>query len=387
LKNILIFTFVLFAWFAVFANSVRDIERQIQDHRSRSDSLQNLISQSERRISELARRENEQLAQLNEMEKAIEASRALISAVEKQIDSVSLQKAQTEKQLLQTQKMLDARREIMAARLQSIYKMGEPTMLSIILGASSPEEVVMRIRYMQDLNRYDRTLLDTIRQDEQKLQAENEILLAKNAHLATLLRERQKEGEKAREQAAARRRFVSQLRSERDRWETSMSEFKSAQAELSAVIEDLIVEMSKPTIEEMSNFAEKKGKLPWAVQGKIIANFGRIVHPEYKTAIMNNGISIEAPNGTPVKAVAAGVVEFVGRMRGYGKLMIINHFGGYLTIYAHLNENFLEKGARVRAEQVIGSVGESGSLDGNKLHFEIRHENNALNPMEWLVKR
>jgi murein DD-endopeptidase MepM/ murein hydrolase activator NlpD len=153
------------------------------------------------------------------------------------------------------------------------------------------------------------------------------------------------------------------------------------------MVEELTSEITRQAQMIKSNFAEQKGKLPWPVTGRITGNFGRIVHPEYKTIIQNNGIDIEAPNGTPIKSVAAGIVEFVGRMRGYGKLMIINHHGGFLTIYAHLNENFFEKGARVNQGTVIGSVGESGSLEGSKLHFEIRSENNALNPNDWLRKR
>jgi septal ring factor EnvC (AmiA/AmiB activator) len=239
---------------------------------------------------------------------------------------------------------------------------------------------------MQDLNKYDRNLLDTISQDELKLKNESEFLQTENEILETLLIERQEESEKAKKQAEARKVFLDEIRSEKGKWEISMNEYINAQAELNKMIEELIAEMSKPKVDEKSNFAEKKGKLPWAVNGKIIADFGKITHPEYKTTIVNNGISIEAAGGTPVKSVAAGIVEFVGRMRGYGKLMIINHFGGFLTIYAHLDENFFEKGARIKEGQAIGSVGESGSLDGNKLHFEIRHENNALNPLDWLKK-
>ena len=387
MKRILIFLSVFFALLAVSANTAADFERQIQDHRNRSDSLQNLISQGEKRIAQLSRRENEQLSQLNEIEKVLETGQMLISAIEAQIDSVSLLREASEKQLSETQNMLDRRREIMTARLRNIYKMGQPTFLSVILGANTPEEVVRRVRYMQDLNRYDRNLLDTIRQDEQRLQVETQILQSKNEHLATLLAERQSESENAARQVSARRVLLNDLRTERNRWEISMTEFKNAQTELNTMIENLIVEMTQPTIYEIANFAEKRGSLIWAVEGNVIANFGRITHPQYRTTIMNNGISIEAPTGTPVKSVANGVVEFVGRMRGYGKLMIINHFDDYLTIYAHLNENFVERGTRVREGQVIGSVGESGSLDGSKLHFEIRHENVAQNPLDWLARR
>lgn len=387
MKKILIITFIFFTQFAFSANPVDNFEKQIQDHKNRSDSLQNLISQSEEKISQLAKKETEQLSQLNEIEKAIEIGKELIRSVEKQIDSVNLQKKITEFQLATTQELLDNRKKIMIGRLQSIYKMGEPSILSIILGADSPDEIARRIRYMQDLNKYDRNLLDTIQENEQKLQMENEILKAENEALEILLQERQSENEKVAAQATARKKLLDELRSEKDRWEISINEYKNAQTELNKMLENLIAQMTKQVVSQKSDFAKRKGSLPWAVNGKVIANFGKITHPEYKTTIVNNGISIAAQNGTPVKSVAAGVVEFVGRMRGYGKLMIINHFDGYLTIYAHLDENFFEKGANIREGQIIASVGESGSLDGSKLHFEIRHDNNALNPFDWLKKR
>lgn len=371
----------------VFARSVSDLETQIQNHRNRADSLQTLISRSERRITELAKTEDEQLLRLNEMEKAIETSLNLIEIVQNQIDSLSVQREQTSAALSLTQSALDSRREIMTRRLVQMYKMGEPTILSIILGANSPTDIVNRIRYMQDLNRYDRNLLDTIRQNESELLELSLVYEAENAILLELLSERQEENERVNSQISERRTFLRQIRSERDRWETTIAENKVAQEELSRTIESLIAEIAQRAIEEEANFAEQRGALPWAVNGRVITNFGRIVHPEYRTTIVNNGIGIEAPNGTPIQSVAAGVVEFIGRMRGYGKLMIVNHFNGFLTIYAHLDESRVERGARVRQGQVIATVGESGSLVGSKLHFEIRRNNVAEDPLEWLVRR
>ncbi|MCL1946856.1 MAG: peptidoglycan DD-metalloendopeptidase family protein [Chitinivibrionia bacterium] len=386
MKKFTILFFLIFAQTIFCATSATDLEKQIQDHKSRSDSLQNLISQSEKKILELSQKENEQLSQLNEMEKIIETGKNLISIVEKQIDSLNIQKTKTANTLVQTQLLLNKRKEVMIKRLQNIYKMGDPTILSMMLETDSPKEIVSRIRYMRDLNKYDRNLLDTIRQNEQELIEQTKIYEAEDAHLQELLKERREESQKVSAQVLSRKKFLEELRDEKSKWEISMNEYKNAQTELSKMVEDLIVEISVTTTEEKSKFAEKKGKLPWATDGKVLTYFGKIIHPEYKTTIVNNGIDIEAPNGAAVKSVSSGVVEFVGRMRGYGKLMIINHFGGYLTIYAHLDQNFLEKGTRVTEGQKIGTVGESGSLEGNKLHFEIRHENNALDPMEWLKK-
>ena len=386
MKKFTILILLIFAQFVFCAKTVSDLERQIQDHKSRSDSLQNLIAQSEKKISELSQKENEQLSQLNEMEKIIETGKNLISIVEKQIDSLNMQKSITATTLVQTQILLNKRREIMIKRLQNIYKMGDPTILSMVLETDSPKELVSRIRYMRDLNKYDRNLLDTIRQNERELVEQTKVYEAEAAHLQDLLKERREESQKVNTQISGRKKFLEELRDEKGKWENSMNEYKNAQAELSKIVENLITEINRTATEEKSFFAERKGKLPWAADGKVLTNFGKIIHPEYKTIIVNNGIDIEAPNGAPVKSVSAGVVEFVGRMRGYGKLMIINHFEGYLTIYAHLDQNFFEKGARVTEGQKIGTVGESGSLEGNKLHFEIRYENNALDPMEWLKK-
>jgi septal ring factor EnvC (AmiA/AmiB activator) len=278
------------------------------------------------------------------------------------------------------------RKEIMTARLVKIYKMGQPSVLSIIWGSDSPKEIMSRIRYMQDLNKYDRNLLDTIKRYEQKLFEQTITYEVQNLHLKELLSQRIDESEKVRMQVLARKQFLEELRKEKDKWEISMQEYIKALTELNSMVKELSAEALKQPKTQKSDFANKKGKLIWPVNGKITSNFGKIVHPEYKTIIVNNGIDIEAPIGTPVKSVYSGVVEFVGRMRGYGKLVIINHYGNFLTIYAHLNNNIYEKGAKVNEGTVIGSVGESGSLEGSKLHFEIRRDNNALDPNDWLKK-
>ncbi len=74
-------------------------------------------------------------------------------------------------------------------------------------------------------------------------------------------------------------------------------------------------------------------------------------------------------------------------MKGYGKIVLVDHFGGYTTIYAHLSTALVKKGDEIAVGKKIGTVGESGSLDGVKLHFEIRKKAKALNPTEWLLAK
>jgi murein DD-endopeptidase MepM/ murein hydrolase activator NlpD len=98
----------------------------------------------------------------------------------------------------------------------------------------------------------------------------------------------------------------------------------------------------------------------------------------------HDGIDIRSPEGTPVRASRAGRVLFSDRLRGYGNLVILEHEGGYATVYAHNRENRAAVGARVRQGDVIGEVGQTGKTSGPNLHFEIRKDNVARNPRFFL---
>ena len=102
---------------------------------------------------------------------------------------------------------------------------------------------------------------------------------------------------------------------------------------------------------------------------------------------MNNGIDIRAPRGTPVRAVETGEVVYADYNGGYGLMVILDHDGGDYSLYAHLDRASVSIGQRVAKEQVIGTVGESGSLVGPKLHFAIRQGGRAVDPIGWLRAR
>ncbi len=117
--------------------------------------------------------------------------------------------------------------------------------------------------------------------------------------------------------------------------------------------------------------------LQWPVRGEIITPFN---------GGSSKGIDIAGSAGTPVKAAAPGRVSYVGEgIRGYGKLILINHTGGMLTAYAHNSQISVREGQQVSAGQTIGSMGSSGT-DRVKLHFEVRINNRAVNPLDYLPK-
>lgn len=123
-----------------------------------------------------------------------------------------------------------------------------------------------------------------------------------------------------------------------------------------------------------------RGSLAWPVtRGVLTSAFG----PRGRS--FHDGIDIAAPAGTPVRAVADGRVLYSERLRGYGRLVVLRHGGGFVTLYAHNRENHVRKGEFVRKGDVIATVGDSGRTTGPNLHFEIRYRNVPRDPLEFLA--
>ena len=127
-----------------------------------------------------------------------------------------------------------------------------------------------------------------------------------------------------------------------------------------------------------------KGKLPWPVKGKVIIGFGEQKDSQLGASIQNKGIDIKSSFEESVYAVTSGKILYADWFQGYGKLILIDHGDEYCTIYAHLSEIFVKKGDIISTGHKIASVGDTCSIHGPELYFEIRHKGKPLNPMKWL---
>lgn len=139
---------------------------------------------------------------------------------------------------------------------------------------------------------------------------------------------------------------------------------------------------SDPTKKLPKINARSSSKFSWPVQGKILSNYGA-----KSNGLFNDGINISAKRGSAVKAAENGVVAYAGNeVKGMGNLIIIQHAGGWMTVYAHMDSMSVRRGTRVNVGQKIGTVGETGKVDSPQLHFEIRKGTKAYNPTSYLKK-
>ncbi len=188
------------------------------------------------------------------------------------------------------------------------------------------------------------------------------------------------QGAKLREQGQADRlsQTLVLVHGEAERRKRLISDLQANDAELRAMVEGL----DGGAFE--TSFLARRGKLPFPTKGYIEVGFGRVENPFFKTETLQQGIDIRAGLGTPVRAVAPGSVAFSGWLKGYGNMVILDHGSGYHSLYAHLRNTAVAKGATVAEDEAIGEVGDSSSLKGAYLYFEIRRGSVAFDPRPWL---
>jgi len=133
-------------------------------------------------------------------------------------------------------------------------------------------------------------------------------------------------------------------------------------------------------------FEAQRGRLPWPIVGKVEVPFGKRVDPDTGVVMTHKGIDVRAKVTEPIRAVFGGKVAYLGTLDGYGRTVILDHEAGWYTVHAHLESSAVANGAAVAANQVIGYVGDSGSIKGPYLYFEIRQGKSAVDPLAWLSK-
>ena len=135
------------------------------------------------------------------------------------------------------------------------------------------------------------------------------------------------------------------------------------------------------------NFAKMMGKLAWPVEGRIISQFGTIRNPDTGTLTENVGIDIKARSGTKVQTVLDGMVSTITYIRGHGNIIIIDHGGGFSTVYAHVDEIIVNENEYIQMGNSIASVKIPDNGSTPRLHFEVWGNQKKLNPEKWLASR
>jgi septal ring factor EnvC (AmiA/AmiB activator) len=265
----------------------------------------------------------------------------------------------------------------LAPRLVALYRLGRRDRLSLLLTASDFASLVRRDRALRTLVAADLRALEELSKlaGYQALMSSRLERLERSAEV--LSRGARVEAQVAQARAAHLRELLATTQAQENRASRLIAELEAQERELSQLVGDL-------KSSDRDGLRARKGHLPFPAQGLVEVGFGKVVNPRFNTVTVQKGIDVRAPLGSEVVSIAQGTVVFSGWLKGYGNLVIVDHGSGYHSLYAHLANSAVEVGNVLEEGEGLGQVGDTGSLKGAFLYFEIRKKGQAIDPLPWL---
>jgi len=304
---------------------------------------------------------------------------------------VQVQQLEADLKLLKSRVQLAERQEAVAnlalqeqlqrlsPRLLVMYRTMRRNPLEVLLSASDFAQLVWRGRALSALVQSDLTLLQQVQRVRRFQELSRWELDAIREEMAAKLQWAKSREERAHKQRQDMEDLLSLLQAEAVQSGRVVKDLEVADRELGTMISEMEAAPAD------SGFGALKGRLPWPVVGRVELGFGKVENPRFHTVTVQKGVDLRAPAGVAVRAVADGKVVYAGWLRGYGNLIILDHGDGYHTVVAHLGELERKVGEEVHQGEALGPLGDTGSLKGTYVYFELRHHGVAVDPQVWLT--
>ena len=361
-----------------------------EDIDARRRELEALKLQLERERAEAEKikgKEKKVLSELQSADRELTSTRRYLKKLADQERAIHSRLGQLELDIAAREAELGQVRTRLGKRLREMYKTGHPGMVEVVFSSASLPDLIDRVRVMTVLADEETRLMQSINQARSTLHADRGEATRRYNEVQQVEREKQREEQRISGVKEARADQAASLRKERAAHEAAAKQLQQAQESLAALIRRLETQRKKEPdfVPASGPFAQARGRLPWPARGEVLESYGQHTSPKFGTTTQNNGIDIGAAGGASVRATAEGKVDYADWLSGYGNCVILSHGSGYYTLYAHLASLGVSTGQEVSSGTVLGSVGDTGSLKGTMLHFEVRQGSRAMDPLSWLT--
>ena len=396
--------------------------------------------QLKQKISKASKTLNRSRSVSNQLEKNVQKAEdelntlsRSIHSTEKKINTLTTKLLQSNKKREQLMLETDQQKDALAQQLQALYTSGKQSHLRLLLKQDNPSEMSRTIKYFEYMNndrlkrikRFKKqldqvkALQEQINKDSASLNALQEKQRIRRVSLKKAVKTKESAYKKQKKVVYSQEQKLVNLRKQETRLQgviqllakkrkeedekhkraiakakrdKQVAEQKRKQQEIKAAAAKVLKKApakkaaAKKVVASTRRFVPNKpfstlrGKLSWPVRGKITQNFGSRRNNQQRW----KGVVISAPAGTRVHSIARGKVEFSGRLKGYGYLVIIRHDNNYRSLYAHNRSVYKKVGQVIKANEVIAAVGSSGNQSKSGLYFEIRKGTAPQNPNRWI---
>jgi len=306
------------------------------------------------------------------------------------ITELKKEQRQLQQEADQQQRQIDAGKQTLRKigrrlekRLVALYKEGEVGPLKILFSADSPTELVQQYHYLTRVLEHDQGLLGEYRLAVEAQQQRKQELERLQQEKTALLEDEQQQRDVAADGRRLQARLLQQVKQEKNQLHQELAQLQESARRLQGLVSRLQEEAVAPAPSiKIGSF--DKGRLEWPVSGSILISFGTQKDRSLGTYYESNGIEVAVPPGSAIRAAADGEVVFADWFKGYGNLLIVNHPGGFHTLYAHADSLNKSLGDVVKAGEVVGKSGLNGR---DSIYFEIRKNGAPVDPLSWLSRR
>ncbi|MBI2540392.1 MAG: peptidoglycan DD-metalloendopeptidase family protein [Deltaproteobacteria bacterium] len=352
------------------------------------EGIKKKIAKEKQAITKVQKKEGSVLQGLQKIEESLERKNGELKKINSKLESILADLQRKEEEAEKIGSSLRARRELLKKRARAVYKWqrgGSPFVL--LNGSLSATELVQRKRYLELTLAYDQDLVRSLGAESARRESLRRELLKKRQDVNEQRKVLVEVKESIRVEREKKREILAGLRREKDSHVRALKELQQAALRLQKMMDEISRKTPARPAPAGAGFEAMRGRLEFPVRGEMMAGFGRTRHPEFSAELFRKGIDFEAPIGEQIRAVDAGKVVFADRFSGYGKMMIVDHGQRYYSVYAHLSDLLKKPGEAVQRGEAIGLVGDSDSLAGARLYFEIRKDGKPVDPLPWFKKR
>jgi len=367
-------------------------------------------------LSNTRKVETQVSGELDQIQKSLQEKQSSLVVLGRDLAGVEQGIGKTLNEIERTRAEAGRKRAQMDRRVAALYKGGEMGNLRVFFSSESFPQMTENLRYMKSVLENDKKLFAQYNGDLERLKGlktrlEQDAARKEGIRRSIEARKREIEQEKGRKAT-----YLVKVRQDKQGYLSSLKELQANAQRLQSMFERLearnrkaysaksrVAKVAKggkggkgvqaaqaaqaalPPAPLVPNhgLGAQRGRLSLPVKGTIVDRFGRHKHPDFDSFTVSNGISVAAPAGSPIHAVFDGEVIFADYFKGYGNMVIVDHGGGFFSLYAHAANVVKKVGSKVARNDVLASVGDLDSAKGPGLYFEIRYQGKPVDPAPW----
>ncbi len=361
-------------------------KEELSQLRGRIEAMQKRLAAAEGARSEAA-------DGLRDSERAIsESNRSLRDLAAKQ-RAIQARLIDLQQQETRAGNDIESQQRLLARQLYQQYIGNQPDAVKLLLNREDPNRIARDLHYLTYLARMRAEQIRTLRASIRQLDDLEEETKQQSEALAAVQAEQQAQREKIEREKQTRRDVLQKVARQIESQRHEISKLKRDEQRLARLVEQISQMIARSRAETPRNerlpdsstdgsaFTELKGKLSLPVRGELKGRFGS---PRADGGLSWKGVFIASQPNQEVRAIAAGRVVFADWLRGFGNLLIIDHGGGYMSLYGNNESLFKQVGQAAKGGETIAAVGNSGGNTDYGLYFEMRHQGKAFDPLSWV---